>query len=94
MNPTARVTVKTAWLPDFAFDLSGDGGAPPSSEKPWLVRVLQPYVRAELPIVGPITYRPAGTPGPTRWPLLAAGAVVVVGGVLFLAYLGARSLAR
>lgn len=75
-----RVQVETVWLPTLNVELSGDGEGGVGDT---VGRLLKPKVTL---FVGPQRISgvaPYGEPGPTQWPKLRVG-FLVVGGLLAL----------
>lgn len=82
-----RIRVESAYGPPIQID---DPFGPSTGKVDRAVAVLKPKVIFDTP-GGPIVIAPAGEPGPTRWPLVKGG-VLVLGtfGILGIAILAAR----
>lgn len=90
-------TFRTAWLPDIEIRLAKDAGKEPVREGlgKAAARILRPHLHLDLPGGLPaVDWAPEGRPGPSKWPVVAVPAVLLVVGVLALAVVGARSLLR
>lgn len=68
-----RIRVESAYGPAIQID---DPFGPSSGKVDRAVAVLKPKVTFDTP-GGPIVIAPAGDPGPSRWPLVKGGVLVL-----------------
>lgn len=88
------VRIDSRHLPPLTF--GGEGGEASSGDGfgAWLVRVMQPRIRASVGSWPVLDFAPKGNPEGSTWPLLGIALVVVVGGVVGLALYGLVSAIR
>ena len=82
-----RIRVESVYSPEIRID---DPFGPSTGKVDTAVTVLKPKVTFDTP-GGPIVIAPAGDPGPSRWPLVKGG-VLVLGafGIFGIAVLARR----